>query len=68
MDLDSQGRILLRISMEGEKDDLQFYFGHAFRSLKSAEVRPKFPAVSARADDPARRCRHSSGNASPGRC
>lgn len=37
MDLDSQGRILLRISMEGEKDDLQFYFGRAFRSLKRAE-------------------------------
>ena len=37
MELDSQGRILLRISMEGEKDDLQFYFGRAFRSLKRAE-------------------------------
>ncbi|KAL6308932.1 hypothetical protein BKA93DRAFT_822199 [Sparassis latifolia] len=37
MDLDSQGRILLRISMEGEKDELQFYFGRAFRSLKRAE-------------------------------
>ncbi|KAH9837722.1 uncharacterized protein C8Q71DRAFT_754139 [Rhodofomes roseus] len=37
MDLDSTGRILLRISMEGEKDDLQFYFGRAFRSLKRAE-------------------------------
>ncbi|KAH8079789.1 hypothetical protein BXZ70DRAFT_901581 [Cristinia sonorae] len=37
MDLDSQGRILLRISMEGEKDDPQFYFGRAFRSLKRAE-------------------------------
>ncbi|KAI0944587.1 hypothetical protein AcW1_002259 [Taiwanofungus camphoratus] len=37
MDLDTQGRILLRISMEGEKDDLQFYFGRAFRSLKRAE-------------------------------
>ncbi|RDX47602.1 hypothetical protein OH76DRAFT_1405658 [Lentinus brumalis] len=36
-DLDTQGRILLRISMEGEKDDLQFYFGRAFRSLKRAE-------------------------------
>lgn len=30
-------RILLRISMEGEKDDIQFYFGRAFRSLKRAE-------------------------------
>ncbi|KAH7927207.1 hypothetical protein BV22DRAFT_1085505 [Leucogyrophana mollusca] len=35
--LDSQGRILLRISMEGEKDDVQFYFGRAFRSLKRSE-------------------------------
>ena len=37
LDLDTQGRILLRISMEGEKDDIQFYFGRAFRSLKRAE-------------------------------
>lgn len=37
MDLDTQGRILIRISMEGEKDDLQFFFGRAFRSLKRAE-------------------------------
>ena len=35
--LDSQGRILLRVSMEGERDDIQFYFGRAFRSLKRAE-------------------------------
>ena len=35
--LDTQGRILLRISMEGEKDDILFYFGRAFRSLKRAE-------------------------------
>lgn len=33
----NQGRILLRISMEGEKDDSQFYFGRAFRSLKRSE-------------------------------
>ncbi|KAF8841859.1 hypothetical protein BDN67DRAFT_966570 [Paxillus ammoniavirescens] len=32
-----QGRILLRVSMEGEKDDVQFYFGRAFRSLKRSE-------------------------------
>lgn len=32
------GRLLLRISMEGEKDDIQFYFGRAFRSLKRAEA------------------------------
>ncbi|GAA6017851.1 hypothetical protein JCM8202_006173 [Rhodotorula sphaerocarpa] len=31
------GRLLLRISMEGEKDDIRFYFGRAFRSLKRAE-------------------------------
>lgn len=35
--LDTQGRVLVRISMEGEKDDIQFYFGRAFRSLKRAE-------------------------------
>ncbi|KAI8454830.1 hypothetical protein BY996DRAFT_6568778 [Phakopsora pachyrhizi] len=36
------GRVFLhlnpKVSMEGEKDDLQFYFGKAFRSLKSAET------------------------------
>lgn len=37
LDLDPQGRILIRVSMEGEKDDIQFYFGRAFRSLKRAE-------------------------------
>lgn len=31
------GRLLLRISMEGEKDEIGFYFGRAFRSLKRAE-------------------------------
>ncbi|CAJ0763272.1 4988_t:CDS:2, partial [Entrophospora sp. SA101] len=36
LDLDPQGRIFLRISMEGEKDDLQFYFGKTFRTLKRA--------------------------------
>ena len=36
-DLDTVGRLLLRVSMEGEKDDIQFYFGRAFRSLKRAE-------------------------------
>ena len=38
MDLDTQGRILVRVSMEGEKDDIQFFFGRAFRSLKRAEA------------------------------
>ena len=37
LDLDTQGRLLVRITMEGEKDDIQFYFGKAFRSLKRAE-------------------------------
>ncbi|KAF8335868.1 uncharacterized protein EI90DRAFT_2912352 [Cantharellus anzutake] len=34
LDLDPQGQIHIRVSMEGEKDDAQFYFGRAFRSLK----------------------------------
>lgn len=37
LDLDTQGRLLLRVSMEGERDDIQFYFGKAFRHLKRAE-------------------------------
>jgi len=37
MDLDNKGRILFRVSMEGEKDEIGFYFGRAFRSLKRAE-------------------------------
>lgn len=37
MDLDPNGRLLVRVSMEGEKDDILFYFGRAFRSLKRAE-------------------------------
>jgi hypothetical protein len=37
LNLDTQGRLLLRVSMEGEKDDILFYFGRAFRSLKRAE-------------------------------
>ncbi|KAL2009305.1 hypothetical protein VTN00DRAFT_7499 [Thermoascus crustaceus] len=37
LDLDSQGRLLLRVSMEGERDDIQFYFGKAFRTLKRTE-------------------------------
>ncbi|GAA5797543.1 hypothetical protein HPULCUR_002931 [Helicostylum pulchrum] len=32
-----QGKLVLRISMEGEKDDIQFWFGKAFRVLKRAE-------------------------------
>jgi len=37
MNLEPHGRVLIRVSMEGEKDDIQFYFGRAFRSLKRAE-------------------------------
>jgi len=37
MDLEPSGRVLVRVSMEGEKDDIQFFFGRAFRSLKRAE-------------------------------
>lgn len=37
LDLDTQGRLLLRISMEGERDDIEFYFGKAFRTLKRVE-------------------------------
>lgn len=37
LDLDTQGRILLRVSMEGERDDIQFYFAKAFRTLKRTE-------------------------------
>jgi C2 domain len=37
LDLDTQGRLLLRVSMEGERDDIQFHFGKAFRHLKRAE-------------------------------
>lgn len=37
LDLDSQGRVLIRVSMEGERDDIQFYFGKAFRHLKRTE-------------------------------
>ncbi|CAJ2501085.1 Uu.00g039380.m01.CDS01 [Anthostomella pinea] len=37
LDLDTQGRILMRVSMEGERDDIQFYFGKAFRHLKRTE-------------------------------
>lgn len=37
LDLDTQGRLLLRVSMEGERDDIQFYFAKAFRHLKKTE-------------------------------
>lgn len=37
LDLDTQGRLLLRVSMEGERDDIEFYFARAFRTLKRTE-------------------------------
>lgn len=37
LDLDTQGRVLVRVNMEGERDDIQFYFGKAFRTLKRTE-------------------------------
>ncbi|KAH6619180.1 hypothetical protein B0J18DRAFT_236897 [Chaetomium sp. MPI-SDFR-AT-0129] len=37
LDLDTQGRMLIRVSMEGERDDIQFHFGKAFRHLKRTE-------------------------------
>lgn len=37
LDLDTQGRILIRASMEGERDDIQFHFAKAFRHLKRTE-------------------------------
>ena len=35
--LDTRGHLLMRISMEGERDDIQFHFGRAFRWLKRTE-------------------------------
>ncbi|KAG0163815.1 hypothetical protein DFQ28_011189 [Apophysomyces sp. BC1034] len=37
LNLHPQGKIVLRVSMEGEKDDVQFWFGKTFRTLKRAE-------------------------------
>jgi hypothetical protein len=37
LDLDTQGRLLVRVSMEGERDDIEFYFGKAFRTLKRTQ-------------------------------
>lgn len=37
LNLDTQGRVLVRVSMEGERDDIQFYFGKAFRSLQRTQ-------------------------------
>lgn len=37
LDLDTQGRMLVNISMESEKDDIRFYFGKAYRTLIRSE-------------------------------
>lgn len=37
LNLEPEGKVRLRISMEGEKDDILFFFGRAFRSLKRTE-------------------------------
>ncbi|KAL7421167.1 hypothetical protein Q5752_004052 [Cryptotrichosporon argae] len=36
--LDSAGQVLVRLSVEGERDDIQFHFGRAFRWLKRTEA------------------------------
>ncbi|KAI8050274.1 hypothetical protein BDF22DRAFT_745601 [Syncephalis plumigaleata] len=38
LDLKPQGRLLIRVSMEGEKDDIRFHFGKAFRILKRTQA------------------------------
>ncbi|KAI9591169.1 hypothetical protein BDF19DRAFT_456043 [Syncephalis fuscata] len=38
LDLKPQGRLLIRVSMEGEKDDIRFHFGKAFRTLKRTQA------------------------------
>lgn len=37
LNLDTQGRLLMRVSMEGEKDGIQFYLAKSFRLLKRTE-------------------------------
>ncbi|KAF8315851.1 hypothetical protein DL93DRAFT_2125393 [Clavulina sp. PMI_390] len=37
LNMDPAGRIMIRVSMEGEQEDIQFFFGRAFRSLKRTE-------------------------------
>ncbi|KAI8973443.1 hypothetical protein BDF20DRAFT_960679 [Mycotypha africana] len=38
LDLAPQGKLVLRITMEDEKNDIQFYFGKAFRTLKTSSI------------------------------
>lgn len=35
--LDTQGRVLIKVNMDGERDDLQFYFARAFRALQRTQ-------------------------------
>lgn len=77
MNLEPHGRMLIRVSMEGEKDDIRFFFGRAFRSLKRAEgdmlriFIDKVFFLSTNCDDVASyshghmRCRHLSDSACP---
>ncbi|RCH93711.1 hypothetical protein CU098_000183, partial [Rhizopus stolonifer] len=37
LNLSPQGTLVLRVSMESEKNDIQFWFGKAFRTLKTSE-------------------------------
>ena len=38
LNLDTQGRLLIRVSMEGERNDIRFHFGKAFRTLRRTET------------------------------
>jgi hypothetical protein len=38
LNLKPQGRLLMRVSMEGEKDDIRFHFGKTFRILKRTQA------------------------------
>lgn len=38
VELDTQGRVLLRVSMEGEREDVRFYFGKTFRTLRRTQA------------------------------
>ncbi|CAN6608867.1 hypothetical protein TRVA0_004S00320 [Trichomonascus vanleenenianus] len=37
LDLDTQGKLMVNISMESERDDIRFHFGKAFRTLLRTE-------------------------------
>jgi hypothetical protein len=38
LDLDTQGKLLVNISMESERDDIRFHFGKSFRTLMRTEA------------------------------